>query len=131
MAVFLIFTLPNGRETKVHLESRLLIGRGDDCDVVIGEAGVSSNHAMISLDSLGKVFIKDLKSSNGSFKNGEQISETHLQVNDVLNINKVKVRIEGCKLTEKERDIIGSSKPSYVESELSLPGLSIVSKKSS
>lgn len=131
MAVYLIFILPNGKETRVHLESNLLIGRGDDCDVVIGEAGVSNHHANISFDSKGKILVVDLNSSNGSFKNGEQISKTFLQVNDTLNLNKVKVRIEETKLSPNERTNIGKTKASEIKGDLTLPGLTLETKKTS
>lgn len=131
MAVYLDFILPNGQETKVLLESTLLIGRGEDCDVVIGEAGVSLHHANISIDPDGKILVVDLNSSNGSFKNGDQISRTHLQINDTLNLNKVKVRIDATKLVPQERNNIGKTKPSELNKDLTVPGLVLENSKKS
>jgi pSer/pThr/pTyr-binding forkhead associated (FHA) protein len=131
MAVYLVFTLPDGGETKVHLASKLTVGRGPECDVIISEPGVSTNHALIAIEPDGRILVQDLKSSNGSFKNGAPIKKTYLQVNDVLNLHRVKVRIDANKLSEDERDNIGITKMSDIANEeLTLPGLSIKPKKS-
>jgi pSer/pThr/pTyr-binding forkhead associated (FHA) protein len=129
MAVYLIFTLPDGQETKVHLTSSLIVGRADTCDVVLRESGVSSNHASFVIDKDGKVQVQDLKSSNGTFKNGNPIKKTFLQVNDILKIYKVKVSIDGRKLNQDERDSIGFTKIVDVDMELTLPGLSVTKTK--
>lgn len=130
MAVYLIFSLADGQETKVHLSSSTLtVGRAETCDVVLRESGVSSNHASFSIDKDGKVLVQDLKSSNGTFKNGSPIKKTFLQVNDILKIYKVKVSIDGRKLSEDERDKIGATKIADVDMELTLPGLSVTKTK--
>ncbi|RKP19783.1 SMAD/FHA domain-containing protein, partial [Rozella allomycis CSF55] len=36
---------------------------------------LSRNHALISADEHGKIFIKDTKSSNGTFLNGNRLSQ--------------------------------------------------------
>ncbi len=129
MAVYLIFTSTDGEETKVHLRSSLIVGRAETCDVVLRESGVSSNHASFVIDKDGKVLVQDLKSSNGTFKNGNPIKKTFLQVNDILKIYKVKVSIDGRKLSEEERDNIGATKIADVDMELTLPGLSVTKAK--
>ncbi|MEA9357202.1 FHA domain-containing protein [Bacteriovorax sp. PP10] len=129
MAVYLIFTLPDGEETKVHLSSSLIVGRAETCDVVLRESGVSSNHCSFVIDKDGKVQVQDLKSSNGTFKNGNPIKKTFLQVNDILKIYKVKVSIDGRKLNQEERDSIGFTKIVDVDMELTLPGLSVTKTK--
>lgn len=129
MAVYLIFTLPDGQETKVHLSSSLIVGRAETCDVVLRESGVSSNHCSFVIDKDGKVQVQDLKSSNGTFKNGNPIKKTFLQVNDILKIYKVKVSIDGRKLNQDERDSIGFTKIVDVDMELTLPGLSVTKTK--
>jgi hypothetical protein len=45
-----------------------LIGRGDGCHIVVGEALVSRRHARIVLDG-GRPYIEDLGSANGTFVN--------------------------------------------------------------
>lgn len=47
----------------------LIIGRGRDCDIVISDSSVSRKHACLYYDN-GRIFIRDLNSSNGTIVNG-------------------------------------------------------------
>lgn len=130
MAVYLIFTLPGGEDTKVHLSSKLTVGRGENCDVVLPDSGVSSTHAEISLTPEGKVLVQDLKSSNGTTKNGDKIKKCFLQVNDILKLYKVKVRIDRARLSQDEIDNIGITKMADIDNEdLTLPAMSMTKTK--
>lgn len=64
-----------------------LLGRGDDCDVVIDDRQVSRHHAKIIRNDEG-YFLVDLNSKNGTFLNGDQlVGESHiLQDGDQLGI---------------------------------------------
>ena len=129
MAVYLIFTLPSRDEIHVHLTSKITVGRGENCDVVIPEAGVSSKHVSVWPDLAGRVVVQDLNSSNGTFKNGKQIKKTILQLNDVLNLDKVKMSIDNTRLNERERGKIGTTNIDEIDLELSLPALSVKTNK--
>ena len=60
------------------------IGRYADCDVCIDHNGVSREHARILLENDG-YYVEDLKSRNGTFLNGRQITEkTLLREGDLL-----------------------------------------------
>ena len=61
-----------GREFEFDQDS-VLIGRTNECDVILYETGVSRKHAQISEEE-GSFFIEDLGSSNGTRVNGETIS---------------------------------------------------------
>lgn len=64
----------------------LSIGRGNDNDVVLGSKSVSRNHALLSVLN-GKLYIKDLDSSNGTFVNDERIEgnkSQHLNADDIV-----------------------------------------------
>ncbi len=55
----------------------ILIGRGNDCDVVVNDRQVSRHHAQIVRDDTGYKLV-DLNSKNGTFLNGQQLmGETH------------------------------------------------------
>ncbi|GAA0309697.1 FHA domain-containing protein [Psychrobacter aestuarii] len=54
------------------IDDSLSVGRGSDNDVVLGSKEVSRNHAVLSVLN-GKLYLKDLDSSNGSFINGKRI----------------------------------------------------------
>lgn len=58
------FTLPKGRA---------VLGRGPDCDVVLEAGAVSRQHAQI-LWIDGEYCVEDLKSRNGTFVNGLEVS---------------------------------------------------------
>ncbi len=50
----------------------ILIGRGNDCDVVVNDRQVSRHHAQIVRDDTGYKLV-DLHSKNGTFLNGQQL----------------------------------------------------------
>ena len=61
------------------------IGRSDGNDVVIPEPRVSGTHAEI-FRSNGDFFIRDLGSTNGTFVNAIQVTETQLQEGDCIEL---------------------------------------------
>lgn len=68
------------------IDDSLSIGRGSDNDVVLGSKQVSRNHAVLSVLN-GKLYVKDLNSSNGTFINDTRIEGNRssiLQANDTL-----------------------------------------------
>ena len=56
-------------------KDRLTIGRGPDCDIILPDRVVSRRHACIERRD-GDYFIRDDHSKNGTFVNGEPVSET-------------------------------------------------------
>ncbi|MGC8481994.1 MAG: FhaA domain-containing protein [Acidimicrobiales bacterium] len=64
--------LPGGRRVALG-DGEFLIGRSPSCSLVIEDARVSRNHAIISTRD-GAVAIRDLNSTNGTFVNGERVS---------------------------------------------------------
>ncbi|MEO0205215.1 MAG: FHA domain-containing protein, partial [candidate division WOR-3 bacterium] len=68
------------------LEKReYIIGRADECDFVIDGKEVSRRHARIYYEN-GKFKIEDLKSTNGTFVNGKQVTSSELKHSDEINI---------------------------------------------
>lgn len=59
------------------------IGRSDTADVQIDSTRVSREHARISRQN-DRYFIRDLKSTNGTFVNGNRIDEAPLSAGDVI-----------------------------------------------
>src|SRR6187551_2652143 len=49
-------------------QGETVIGRGNDCSIVVSESLVSRRHARIVLDG-GRPYIEDLGSANGTFVN--------------------------------------------------------------
>lgn len=58
-------------------ESVLLVGRDADCDMVISDRQVSRRHASIMLEE-GSYVLEDLGSKNGTFLNGQEVSEAQI-----------------------------------------------------
>src|SRR5207237_1434096 len=70
------------------------VGRVEDNAFQIAEPSVSSHHAEIILRG-SDVVIKDLNSTNGTFINGEKISESVLKPGQTLKFGQVELRLEG------------------------------------
>jgi hypothetical protein len=80
-----------GREHR--LEGDLTLGR-TDADVLLPDPQVSRRHAAIRLED-GTPVIEDLGSTNGTFVNGEQISEPRrLEVGDQVRLGAVALRLK-------------------------------------
>ena len=85
---YLIHIYPTGPAmgTRYSLvESPTVLGREDNCQIVIEDASVSRRHASIQGDEEGFTVI-DLQSTNGTFVNEERVSSHKLEDGDYLHI---------------------------------------------
>ena len=82
-----------GRTYELNVE-RTTVGRVEDNAFQIAEPSVSSHHAEIILKG-NDVLIKDLNSTNGTFINGEKITEAVLKPGQTLKFGQVELRLEG------------------------------------
>ena len=62
-------------------EQKYVIGRGTDVDIQLNDSGVSRKHLEIEITDL--INIKDLNSTNGTFINGEKITE-HTATDEIV-----------------------------------------------
>ena len=69
------------------------IGRVEDNTFQLAEPSVSSHHCEILLQG-NDVLVKDLNSTNGTFINGEKISESILKPGQTLRLGQVEIRLE-------------------------------------
>jgi pSer/pThr/pTyr-binding forkhead associated (FHA) protein len=70
------------------------IGRHDDCLIRIRSSQVSRRHCELHLD-MGKLIIRDLGSSNGTFVNGKRVlGQQALNAGDVLTVGGVTLKID-------------------------------------
>lgn len=60
------------------------IGRDATNDRVLNDNLVSRHHAQLTIAGNGRVMIRDLGSSNGTFVNGNRITESYLDAGDVV-----------------------------------------------
>ena len=68
----LTFVLEDGQEVVVPLKEHITIGRGEDNDIVVDDDRLSQHHAEILLNADGSFQVFDLKSTAGTFVNGER-----------------------------------------------------------
>src|SRR6267154_1639146 len=82
-----------GRTHELTVE-KVTIGRVEDNTFQIAEPSVSSHHCEVLLRG-SEVVIHDLESTNGTFINGEKISEKVLKVGEILRLGQIEMRLEG------------------------------------
>jgi len=69
------------------IESDVIIGRENNCEIVVPDRQVSRHHARISLRDRQGVMLEDLGSKNGTFCNGDQvINPVFLHDGDIVQI---------------------------------------------
>jgi pSer/pThr/pTyr-binding forkhead associated (FHA) protein len=82
-----------GRSHELKAE-KTTVGRIEDNAFQIPDASVSSHHCEILLRG-NDVVIRDLNSTNGTFINGQPITEATLKPSQILRLGQVEVRLEG------------------------------------
>lgn len=81
-----------GRSYELNTD-KTTIGRVEDNSFQVAEASISSHHCEVLLRGTD-VVIKDLNSTNGTFINGEKISESVLKPGQTLRLGQVEFRLE-------------------------------------
>lgn len=74
------------------LQSKLVVGRRADCDIVLEFPNVSGHHCQFELTN-GYWFVRDLQSRNGIKVNGERYDTKWLQPHDEISIAKHRFEI--------------------------------------
>lgn len=82
---------------------RTTVGRVEDNTFQLAEPSVSSHHAEILLKG-SDVVIKDLNSTNGTYINGEKITEAVLKPGQTVRFGQVELRLEGAATGKKQLD---------------------------
>ena len=84
---------------------KLTIGRVEDNGFQIPEGSVSGRHCEVRLQE-GKVYVKDLGSTNGTFIGGKKVnSEALLRPGKILRLGQVEIRLETEKNAGKTSEI--------------------------
>ncbi len=81
-----------GRTHELKVD-KTTIGRVEDNTFQIAEPSVSSHHCEVLLRG-PDVVVRDLNSTNGTFINGEKVSETVLKPGQVLRLGQIEMRLE-------------------------------------
>ncbi|HET7624121.1 MAG TPA: FHA domain-containing protein [Verrucomicrobiae bacterium] len=81
-----------GRSQELAVD-KTTIGRVEDNTFPIADPSVSSHHCEVLLRG-NDVVVKDLNSTNGTFINGDQISEAVLKPGQTLRLGQIELRLE-------------------------------------
>ena len=81
-----------GRTHELKVD-KTTIGRVEDNTFQIAEPSVSSHHCEILLKGTD-VVVHDLNSTNGTFINGEKVSESVLKPGQILRLGQIEMRLE-------------------------------------
>ena len=90
-----------GRSHELKAETTT-VGRVEDNAFQIPDPSVSSRHCEIILRGQ-EVVIRDLNSTNGTFINGQQITEATLKPSQILRLGQIEVRLEGDQTTAQAK----------------------------
>jgi pSer/pThr/pTyr-binding forkhead associated (FHA) protein len=82
-----------GRTHELRAE-KTTIGRVEDNNFQIAEPSVSSHHCEVLVRGADFI-VRDLNSTNGTYVNGEKISEGPFKVGQVLRLGQIELRLEG------------------------------------
>jgi pSer/pThr/pTyr-binding forkhead associated (FHA) protein len=81
-----------GRTNELKVD-KTTIGRVEDNTFQIAEPSVSSHHCEVLLRG-SDVVVHDLNSTNGTFINGEKVSESVLKPGQILRLGQIEMRLE-------------------------------------
>src|SRR5512133_2085206 len=81
-----------GRTHELKVD-KTTIGRVEDNVFQIAEPSVSSHHCEVLLHG-NEVVVKDLNSTNGTFVNGQKVSDSPLKPGQILRLGQIEMRLE-------------------------------------
>jgi pSer/pThr/pTyr-binding forkhead associated (FHA) protein len=107
-----LVVLGEGQNSRFHelKTERTTVGRLDDNAFQLPEQSVSSHHCEIILRG-NEIVVKDLNSTNGTYINGEQITEKVLRPGQVLRLGKIEMRLENGEAPAAPVKSLGQTRP--------------------
>jgi pSer/pThr/pTyr-binding forkhead associated (FHA) protein len=75
------------------LKPKLLVGRREECDVVLRFANVSANHCQMAVEQ-GYWFVKDMGSRNGTKVNGRRVTRKRVDPGDLISFAKQSYKLQ-------------------------------------
>lgn len=103
MEVKLVFNQGDANVQEFIIDKPMIsIGKGTDCDVELNDKSVSRKHAVIK--NVGaRYYLVDQGSINGTFVNGEKISEHELSSDDVIQIGSIEFQFQALDLNYSQQ----------------------------
>lgn len=71
----------------------IIIGRSDQCDVLLSHPQVSGRHAKLTLLDNGRLIVEDLGSLNGTYVNGKKITREEVALNSAISLGFISIDI--------------------------------------
>jgi putative nucleotidyltransferase with HDIG domain len=100
---------PGRPERVFRFAKRALMGRDPAVDLQLDDPSVSAYHAVLHLDDTGLICVTDLRSSNGSYVDGERVHRAVMEQGSVLALGSCKLELEDLEWqlpeTAKERGL--------------------------
>ena len=84
-----------------HLLAPTSVGRSPECDICLDSSGISRLHARLRPLEYG-VEVEDLKSTNGSFLNGQRVAVGIARVGDEIAFDQLRFRVEAAPLKVRQ-----------------------------
>lgn len=83
----------SGKAFPIPANGRAILGRSQSCDIVLPGTHVSRQHAELYFQS-GKLHVKDLGSSNGTFVNRKKVQDTVVIAGDEIRFDTLVFQVE-------------------------------------
>lgn len=90
---YTLVALEGNQTIELRLAPPMIVGRALTSDIPIPDPTISRRHAEVAVAD-GKVVIKDLGSSNGTFRNGQQVTEVTCHHGDQVTFGKVQFTLQ-------------------------------------
>ncbi|MAY36353.1 MAG: hypothetical protein CMN84_09665 [Spongiibacteraceae bacterium] len=88
-----VYVIDKSSGRRIVLEGKMTVGRAESCDIQLQGTGISRSHGLFEL-SEGQLIFTDLGSSNGSFVNGEKLTQTQaLYEGEILSIGDCELEV--------------------------------------
>jgi len=107
-----------GRTHELNAE-RTTIGRLEDNAFSLAEPSVSSHHCEV-ITKGETVTVRDLNSTNGTFINGEKITEAVLKPGQTLRLGKIELRLDSDKMPAPAPAAVGAATAAHKKTDQSL-----------
>ena len=78
------------RRVNLH-NNRTTLGRKPHNDIVLPDLVVSGEHCVFILEGLADVTVEDLKSTNGTYLNGQMVRRQKLRDHDVITVGRIHI----------------------------------------
>ncbi|MEI8347604.1 MAG: FHA domain-containing protein [Pseudomonadota bacterium] len=104
MGIMLKIKTPSVHHTISLTETPTMLGRSRSCDLKIEDEKLSSRHCLVYLQN-GLATIRDLGSSNGTMINGSRVSESHLYIEDEIQVGETIMYLLSEKMTTQEKNL--------------------------